>query len=207
MLVVLLTNLDLSAGLCNGSQGIICGFEAYHPNKMPKATMGFGKKEKETVDPKMKINGDYASRREAEMKAFIESKGARFKQWPVVRFHNGQVRQIFADCSINELGDKQPYSLLSRTQIPLAPAWAMTIHKSQSLTMDRVIVDLSRTFEEGQIYVALSRATGLKGLKINGDTTALTAGLGGNREVQRFLREKFGALNALTTKKLMIPRT
>lgn len=191
MLVVLLTNLDLGAGLCNGSQGIISGFEAYHPNKMPKAMIG--KKD----DPSMKILGDHASMKEKAMKAFIESRGAKFKQWPVVRFHNGEKRMIYAECSISELGDDQPHSLLARTQIPLAPAWAMTIHKSQSLTMDRVIVDLSRTFEEGQIYVALSRATGLKGLKINGDATALTEGLGGNREVQRFLREKFGALNAL----------
>ncbi|ETS84750.1 hypothetical protein PFICI_02775 [Pestalotiopsis fici W106-1] len=191
MLVVLLTNLDLGAGLCNGSQGIVSGFEAYHPNKMPKAMIG--KKD----DPSMKIMGDHASLKEQAMKAFIESKGAKFKQWPIVRFHNGEKRMIYAECSISELGDEQPYSLLARTQIPLAPAWAMTIHKSQSLTMDRVIVDLSRTFEEGQIYVALSRATGLSGLKINGDATALTEGLGGNREVQRFLREKFGALNAL----------
>lgn len=191
MLVVLLANLDLGAGLCNGSQGIVKGFERYDPKKMPRAMIG--KKD----DPNLKINGSHAMMREKEMKIFIEGKGARFKQWPVVMFHNGQTRIIHADCSISELGDKKPYSLLSRTQIPLAPAWAMTIHKSQSLTMDRVIVDLSRTFEEGQVYVALSRATGLSGLKINGDTTALTAGLGGNREVQRFLREKFGALNAL----------
>lgn len=191
MLVVLLVNLDLGAGLCNGSQGLVCGFEQFDAAKMPRAKIG------NKDEPANRIMGERAQMKEQEIKAFIKNKGARFKRWPVVRFHNGQTRVIFADCSITELGDKQPYSLLVRTQIPLAPAWAMTIHKSQSLTMDRVIVNLSKAFEEGQVYVALSRATCLKGLKIEGDTDAFTNGLGGNREVQRFLRSKFGALNAL----------
>lgn len=191
MLVVLLINLDLEAGLCNGSQGLICGFEQFDAAKMPKAKVS------NKDEPQNRIMGDRAQVKEQEIKAFIKGNGVRFRRWPVVRFHNGQTRVIFADCSITELGDEQPYSLLIRTQIPLAPAWAMTIHKSQSLTMDRVIVNLSRAFEEGQVYVALSRATSLRGLKIEGDTDAFTNGLAGNREVQRFLREKFGALNAL----------
>ena len=72
----------------------------------------------------------------------------------------------------------------------------MTIHKSQGMTLDRVVVNLSRAFEEGQVYVALSRATGLRGLKIEGSRAGLLTGLGGNREVQAFLRDKFGAVNA-----------
>lgn len=203
MLVVLLVNLDLAAGLCNGSQGLICGFETYDPKKMPKALPQFNgkrRKDEELVFDKNRIYGDHALMKEHEIKAFIESKRAQWKRppvWPVVRFHNGAVRVIYADCSISNLGDKAPYSLLARTQIPLAPAWAMTIHKSQSLTMDRVIVNLSRAFEEGQVYVALSRATGLEGLKIEGDADALSKGLGGNKEVQQFLRDKFGALSTL----------
>lgn len=191
MLVVLLMNLDLSMGLCNGSQGIVCGWERYDPKKLPKAFSpgGNGK------EPENRLFGDRAPMKEEQLKKFIEDPGARYKTWPKVRFHNGQERTIYADCSITELGDERPYSLLMRTQIPLAPAWAMTIHKSQSLTLDRVIVDLSRAFEEGQVYVALSRATGLHGLKIEGDSRGLLAGLGGNREVQQFLREKFGDLD------------
>ncbi|EHK16881.1 uncharacterized protein TRIVIDRAFT_139619, partial [Trichoderma virens Gv29-8] len=66
------------------------------------------------------------------------------------------------------IGDKEPYSLLHRTQIPLLPGWAMSVHRSQGMTLDRVIVDLSHAFEEGQVYVALSRATSLHGLKVVG---------------------------------------
>ena len=69
---------------------------------------------------------------------------------------------------MSELGDVKPYSLISRTQIPLLAAWAMTIHKSQRMTLSRVIVDLSNTFEKAQAYVALSRARGLEGLEVKG---------------------------------------
>jgi ATP-dependent DNA helicase PIF1 len=79
------------------------------------------------------------------------------KAWPRVRFHNGKKRTIFPTCIVTSLGDREPYSLLSRTQIPLVAGWAMTVHKSQGMTMDRVIINLSKVFEEGQAYVALSR--------------------------------------------------
>jgi len=191
MLVVLLVNLDLEAGLCNGSQGIICGFEPYSPETLPRA-----RRNKHDM-PINEIRGDLAHLKAIQIKQFITDPTVVNKVWPVVRFHNGLRKIIYAESSIAEIGDEQPYSLLIRTQIPLAPAWAMTIHKSQSLTLDRVIVNLSRAFEEGQVYVALSRATGLHGLKIEGDREGLLAGLGGNREVQKFLRDKFGVFKGL----------
>ena len=59
------------------------------------------------------------------------------------------------------------------TQFPFRLAWAVTVHKSQGKTFDRMIIDLDRVFAAGQTYVALSRCTSLDGLVL---TRPLTAG-------------------------------
>lgn len=53
------------------------------------------------------------------------------------------------------------------TQFPVKPAWAMTIHKSQGLTFDNVVIDMEGgAFSGGQTYVALSRCTSLEGIRL-----------------------------------------
>jgi hypothetical protein len=107
------------------------------------------------------LGGDHAAHRERQIsifakKYFVEKhfdEKKIYEGWPVVRFGNGEVRTIYADCATSEYkckecrdkrrakeqagaktapGDDVKCTLYSRTQIPLAPGYAITINKSQA---------------------------------------------------------------------------
>ena len=110
--VMLVTNLDIEAGLCNGSRGVIVGFQ-------------------ETTN------------------------------WPIVMFKT-ETRVI--EPHVWESDHSPP---ITRQQIPLRLAYALTIHKAQGATLDCALIDIGpSTFEYGQAYVALSRVRNLEGLYI-----------------------------------------
>ncbi|EFQ29605.1 ATP-dependent DNA helicase PIF1 [Colletotrichum graminicola M1.001] len=198
MPVILLANIDLDNKLYNGSQGVISGFaplpsysipdepdrdnyendpDGYHAAmeryRVMNISLGLIKPPKTpgTPEPKLHKLPDL---------------------FPVVQFTNGKSRVIGPDACVaevaNELNEGAPYDYLSRTQIPLAPGWSMTIHKSQGMTLDRVIVNLANTFENGQAYVALSRARSLLGLGIvSTDEHRLRKAINIDPEVKKFM--------------------
>ncbi|MGZ5391147.1 MAG: AAA family ATPase [Mycobacterium sp.] len=81
------------------------------------------------------------------------------------------------------------------TQLPFKLAWAITIHKSQGQTLDRLVVDLTGgMFSTGQLYVALSRCTSLAGLVLK--RPVLPKDLKTDRRIARFLRDSAGDAGA-----------
>lgn len=83
---------------------------------------------------------------------------------PVVKTMDNE--RIIASPEEWSIEDEKGNPLASYKQIPLRLAWAITVHKSQGMTLDAAELDLGRTFERGQGYVALSRLRDIKMLRL-----------------------------------------
>jgi ATP-dependent DNA helicase PIF1 len=167
--VMLLKNIDLDAGLCNGSRGCILDFVRVpsvndHNNNNVYENVGIS--ETTTYPSSSSSSSSSSSNNKAHVYGYMENDNFQNK-WaflPRVQFENGVIRIIEAEEWKMELfGDV----LARRVQIPLTLAWALTIHKSQSTTMLQGDIDTKSIFEKGQFYVALSRITSLEGVSLH----------------------------------------
>jgi ATP-dependent DNA helicase PIF1 len=99
---------------------------------------------------------------------------------PIVNFVNGVTQVIDRHTWKYKKNNRV---ICSYTQIPLLFGWAITIHKSQGMSLDLVAIDISKCFDDGQAYVALSRARTIEGLfLLNVDWTRIRA----NRDALNF---------------------
>ena len=183
MPVILLANIDPGAGLVNGSQGRITGYLPHGPAMQAR-------------ERRLAQSGEFSRLEEDEIVCWTGKQSSAFLL-PVVLFENGVRRAIYPACQDTEVGDPPPFSVIARTQIPLLPAWAITIHKSQGMTLERVVINLDQIFEPQMASVALSRVRSLQGLKVV--SRVGVGGLqergrlgGGNAVVRRFMEAQFG---------------
>ena len=161
--VMLIKNMD--SQLVNGSLGKVQAF-------MDEGTFYTYKDDEETF-MQAQDEGEDAEARAAAKKKITDArlknsdgKGGPF--WPMVKFAlpDGTYRAILCLPEEWKTENQQGEITAKRMQVPLILAWALSIHKAQGQTLNRVKVDLGKVFEKGQAYVALSRATNQAGLQV-----------------------------------------
>ncbi|KAL4244571.1 ATP-dependent DNA helicase PIF1 [Abortiporus biennis] len=151
--VMLIKNI-VQGSLVNGSVGIVIGFctcrEAVQEGTQIAQVDNHKNKEKQV---------------ETKKEPTIPEEFMRANRvWPKVRFQNGST--LLCIPSTFEVNNSDSSIAALRQQVPLILAWALSIHKSQGQTLERVRVNLRTTFEKGQAYVALSRATSMNTLQV-----------------------------------------
>ena len=156
------TELDVS----NGTMGELIGFAAVKINDDKDNNDDLIEDDSESIESENDKNIKGKGKKATKDKDKPNVKKPTTQKMPVVRLNSG--REVIAEPEEWIIEDETGDVLASYEQVPLCLAWAITIHKSQGMTLDAAEIDLSRTFELGQGYVALSRLKSLAGLQLLG---------------------------------------
>jgi ATP-dependent exoDNAse (exonuclease V) alpha subunit len=154
-------------GVSNGTMGELIGFAAVKVDDSSK-DKNDALIDEDSAEPSADGKADAGDNTDvkAKEKPKTKTKKPAAQKMPVVRLNSG--REVVAEPEEWMIEDESGEVLASYLQVPLCLAWAITIHKSQGMTLDAAEIDLSRTFELGQGYVALSRLKSLAGLQLLG---------------------------------------
>ena len=181
--VMLIKNIDDT--LVNGSIGKVVAF-------MDEKTFDYYDENEEeflATQPSLDADAERSGARK-NLKGFMNP-GNTSNNWPVVRFQiaDGTSRDLLCQRETWKIEQPSGEVLAQRSQVPLILAWALSIHKAQGQTLEKVKVDLRRVFEKGQAYVALSRATTQAGLQVMGFNPAKVQA---HERVRRFYDSLYG---------------
>ncbi|WP_201554514.1 AAA family ATPase [Psychrobacter immobilis] len=153
-------------GVSNGTMGELIGFAAVKIDDSKDSSDDLIEDDSESIANENDKNIKGKGKKTTKDKEKTKSKKPTTQKMPVVRLNSG--REVIAEPEEWIIEDETGDVLASYEQVPLCLAWAITIHKSQGMTLDAAEIDLSRTFELGQGYVALSRLKSLAGLQLLG---------------------------------------
>lgn len=160
--VMLIKNMEDS--LVNGSIGKVVAFmsEDYFDS--------YKENDKNFTDDATASDDERAHRARKKLKpmGYKEGPASMARKWPLVSFlqPDGSERHLLCQPETWKIELPNGEVQAQRQQVPLILAWALSIHKAQGQTLQRVKVDLGRVFEKGQAYVALSRAVSQEGLQV-----------------------------------------
>ncbi|TYJ55509.1 hypothetical protein B9479_003781 [Cryptococcus floricola] len=149
--------------LVNGTMGRILGFD--YPQTF-RAVAGQWVRDEEdgSIEDEKERKKEANSRRMKKEKLDTEGEAQRY---PVVRIVYG-AKEGTVDVLVKPDRIEMEDTKGGLKGVPLMLSWAMSIHKAQGMTLHSVIVDVSRCFAPGHVYVALSRATSILRLQVKG---------------------------------------
>jgi ATP-dependent DNA helicase PIF1 len=155
--VILTQNVNVKLGLYNGAQGIVEEFIQL----MDAGELGI---------PVVSATENKAPVQEGSYEVESRENPKTSSQTvPVIRFIHSNGRFVLTPSTLTTRSDfnDEPNYIINMNQYPLKHAWALTIHKSQGMTLERAQIDAGRfIFCPGQTYTALSRVRSLEGLSL-----------------------------------------
>jgi len=154
MLVLLLDNIDPKNGLVAGALGKIVDMVPVNVAPTPSPTAHSA-----GMIPSRRVQAHKVS----ELRRFTQAA----KKLPVVEFKDGKIYTISPQCWVQEFGLEKPYSLLSRTQLPLVAGYAITVRETIGMVLDTAVMDLQDGTTVGEVYTAATRVRRLQDMTMD----------------------------------------